>query len=188
MQLIHAIINVNRDEGETVCRELAAQAAGLGDSCLTGDYCMDNRLMQYAISEWTCTDTSVGLYAVYLDKEPIAAFYKGYRKDRGQWRFISQQCYDKFRQFMLQWLDNASNNFVMIGGAEEEIGDTYQVVYAEQLQHVKQVIYKGQPADVVKCLSGFLHTGTMVRIRQSGRVLDVDVKHLHVPFRVDSKR
>ena len=44
------------------------------------NYVEQSRLGTREHTTWTCTDTMVGLFVLYLDKEPVAILFKPFRK------------------------------------------------------------------------------------------------------------
>ena len=55
------------------------------------------RVAQYAIREWLCTDTYVGLYLFTVDEEPICLVYQSARKDDPRWKFFSEETFRKLK-------------------------------------------------------------------------------------------
>lgn len=50
------------------------------------------RLQVYAIREWICTDTHVGLYLYILDGIPVCTSYQSSRKSEPSWNFFDADC------------------------------------------------------------------------------------------------
>lgn len=55
------------------------------------------RVAQYAIREWLCTDTYVGLYLFTVDEEPVCLVYQDARKGDPQWEFFSKESFQKLK-------------------------------------------------------------------------------------------
>lgn len=61
----------------------------------------DLRLQSYPLFTWTCTDTGVGLRALYFDGKPVAATYQPYRKSDKEFKWVSKEAADKVREFLI---------------------------------------------------------------------------------------
>lgn len=48
-----------------------------------------DRVKVYAVREWCCTDTHVGLYLYLIDDEPVCLMYQTGRKNYPEWHFLS---------------------------------------------------------------------------------------------------
>ena len=102
MKLIDAVRNVDKSESNRnwFDRYNVGQAFGL-------NFCWDEfpddfdvRLTGYHIQVWRCTDTSVGLTAVYFDDEPVATIWQPFRKSDPKWKFISVEAAAKVRTWL----------------------------------------------------------------------------------------
>lgn len=49
------------------------------------------RVKRYAVREWLCTDTHVGLYLYLVDDEPVCLMYQRGRKSYPEWTFVSEE-------------------------------------------------------------------------------------------------
>ena len=54
------------------------------------------------IYTWTCTDTKVGLYAIYLKDQLICYGYQQYRKSYMEFYWVSKEVYTKVSKFLAQ--------------------------------------------------------------------------------------
>lgn len=59
------------------------------------------RVTQYPIQEWMCTDTLVGIHAYFMDGEPIAISVQTARKNCKDIAFLSKEAADKITAFIL---------------------------------------------------------------------------------------
>lgn len=65
----------------------------------------ENTLTRKPIDAWTCTDTEVGLFAIYLKGEFVCLSFQEARKSYPKYVWASKDAYDKTRQFLLSLLD-----------------------------------------------------------------------------------
>jgi hypothetical protein len=56
------------------------------------------RVEKYAIREWLCTDTNVGLYLYLVDGEPICIMHQRGRKSYPEWTFLSVDSHKKLKK------------------------------------------------------------------------------------------
>ena len=56
------------------------------------------RLKKYAIREWLCTDTHVGLYLYLIDDEAVCISYQPARKSDPEWEFFTKEALEKTRK------------------------------------------------------------------------------------------
>lgn len=64
----------------------------------------NQRITQYPIQEWMCTDTLVGIHAYFMDGEPVAISVQVGRKRRKEIDFLSKEAADKVRSLLLTLL------------------------------------------------------------------------------------
>lgn len=104
MKLIDAISNVKRPIIETwendppieaLCNELGVETVW--------DEGLDQRIRKYPIVSWKCTDTQVGLYAIWMAGEPIAAYFQAYRRSEKRFYWISEEIADQVRNLLLSY-------------------------------------------------------------------------------------
>lgn len=62
------------------------------------------RLMVYAVREWICTDTPIGLYLYILDDVPVCISYQNGRKNYPVWNFLNAEAFQKVRNFVLEYM------------------------------------------------------------------------------------
>ena len=56
-----------------------------------------NRVECYAVREWLCTDTHVGLYLYLVDGEAVCLMHQSGRKSYPEWNFLSEKALQKTR-------------------------------------------------------------------------------------------
>lgn len=108
MKLIDAIKQVKRPESrgawdnaveiEEVCTELALREIWNAPNELY------DRFKQYPLFNWLCTDEMVGLYALYLDGEPVGAYYRPGRKMSYNFMWLSQEAASTVRACLVSYM------------------------------------------------------------------------------------
>lgn len=120
MNLIEAISRVERPVPKgswdysapvpELCGELSLQEMWNYDAKL------DERLKAYPIFDWLCTDEMVGLYAIYLDDEPVGCYYRACRKCGYEFYWLSRDSADSVRKALLQYMAGEEAPVHLIGG------------------------------------------------------------------------
>ena len=118
MNLIEAIKRVERPEAksswsfsapiERLCSDLSLQEMWDYDDEL------NRRLKAYPLFDWLCTDEMVGLYAIYLDGEPMGCYYRSGRKMGYEFYWLSPETADAVRQTLLQYRVNEEPTVALI--------------------------------------------------------------------------
>lgn len=62
------------------------------------------RVKQYAVREWLCTDTMVGLYLYLIDDEPVCLMYQSGRKCYPEWTFLSEDALKKTKALFDEYI------------------------------------------------------------------------------------
>jgi hypothetical protein len=135
MKLIDAICNVERPASQTSW-DFRAPSDAINESLGLPyvDYYSDalmERLKAYPILEWICTDTWVGLYALYLDDEAVGAAYQSARRNSFEIEWVSQSAAQRVQQTILQYTER-SNEFDLID-PEQDIGEDFSRPFVTQL-------------------------------------------------------
>ena len=81
------------------------------------------RLCVYTLFEWMCTDTRVGLRALYFDGEPVAAIYQRGRKSALSIRWVSQEKAEQVRGYLLTLSGQETVDSVAVIGDDEEVDE-----------------------------------------------------------------
>ena len=106
MKLIDALRNVQRPDGgrwdflspvEAICSDLGINSLW--------DYPdeLDTRLKSYPVVDWLCTDTTVGLFAIYLDGVLVGMSFQSARKSDRTFKWVSQEAADHLRRVLLTY-------------------------------------------------------------------------------------
>jgi len=93
------------------------RGVGLGDVCYGISQPDKNvRLVSIDIPEltWTCTDTLVGMCAIYLDKNLVAISLQTARKDDVYYFWKDRECFNKVKEYLLslQDIEEPAINFI----------------------------------------------------------------------------
>lgn len=148
MKLIDAIKNVIRPETnrwqnsaplDEICSSL-----GISRPWDESDE-LDEKLKSYPLFDWLCTDTHVGLYALYLGDKPVGCTMQTARKNSIEVRWLSNEAAEEVRTFILS-CDKHSN--VALIDPEEEVGVPNGVSYTSQLL-TDDGFYQGRPVKVL---------------------------------------
>jgi hypothetical protein len=133
---------------------------------------LNARIKAYPISSWLCTDTGVGINAIYFDGEPAGSSSKQARKDGLFVEWISQEIAMRVRDAIMEHVRQGS---IAIIDPEEEIGDGFTVNFAGQA-FTDDGRYQGRP---VKALIWYSSIGdhTPERARRAGRSYMVGVPY-----------
>jgi hypothetical protein len=124
---------------------------------------LNERIKAYPISSWLCTDTSVGINAIYFDGEPAGSSSKQYRKDSLFVEWISEDIAKRVREAILEHVDRGA---IAVIDPEEDIGNGFTVDFAGQA-FTDDGLYEGRP---VKALIWYSSIGqhTAERYRRAG--------------------
>jgi len=153
MKVSDAIKNVIRPEGDPLwgyTAPLDEIASVFGFSAYDfpdEDNTIDRRLKAYPIWEWLCTDTHVGLYAIYLDDIPVGCSWQSARKNDIEISWLSEEAVERTRRFLMDQLDKTVPTFQFVGDAE--ITDDFSTVgYTSQLL-TDDGFFEGRPVRVL---------------------------------------
>jgi hypothetical protein len=147
MKLIDALLNVDKSQSQYADREELARELGLpylyyGD--LPEDF--DERVKAYYVIKWNCTDTWVGLMAIYFDDRLAGYSWQTARKSDTEYEFVSEELALELRAYLESTLPKPKFNII---DPEEEQDEYYTVAYGSQLL-VDKGFYNGEPVEVVK--------------------------------------
>lgn len=93
----------------------------------------DERVKGYALTQWLCTDTPVGMNVYFMDDEPIAVSTQSARKSDVYIRFVSEEAALKVRDFILSLVKEDEKFYPTIAALDDEYGDSYTVRYHSEL-------------------------------------------------------
>lgn len=89
------------------------------------------RVKRYAIREWLCTDTHVGLYLYLVDDEPVCLMYQSGRKSYPEWTFMSEEATRKTKVLFDEC--KPANEYEVTGVNEEFLADLFELFIDEKL-------------------------------------------------------
>lgn len=107
----------------------------------------DERVKGYALTQWLCTDTHVGMNVYFMDDEPIAVSTQSARKSDVYLRFVSEEAALKVRDFILSLVKEDEKFYPTVAALDDEYGDSYTVRYHSELL-TDVGLYDGQQVKV----------------------------------------
>jgi hypothetical protein len=188
MKLIDAINNVDRTVTKAndhwVDREELGNALGLQQTWGEFPDDFDTRIKTYWLSSWYCTDSWVGLRAIYFDDKPVGCVYQGGRKSDMVFEFLSEGLALDLRDYLASEI---KPTFPLVN-MDEEVDEYYTVSYGSQLL-VTKGFYNGEPVDLVKVFNGYgageSADWRFVEVRiGSGVVKKIPVAEFKIPLNV----
>ena len=147
MKLIDALKNVKPDRSVQVHVDIESFASSLGIDIGYIDNVHD-RLVGYYLTRWLCTDSWVGVKAVFLDDELIGYSVQEARKSEEDFFFTDVITREKAKNFVTSLIlreDQPSN--LMLPDAEIE--ETYKIEFAEQILE-ESAIYEGEKVQIIR--------------------------------------
>lgn len=93
----------------------------------------DERVKGYALTQWLCTDTHVGMNVYFMDDEPVAVSTQSARKSDVYIRFVSEESAIKVRDFILSLVQEDHKFYPTIAALDDEYGEDYTVRYHSEL-------------------------------------------------------
>jgi hypothetical protein len=156
---------------------------------ITGQPCWIN-LADYGfssrpIASWLCTDTLVGIHAIYYQGEPVAISTQLGRKMCITYEWVSMALFEKVQSVVAELVRKENGPKIDLLDLEKDVGDlSFQVGFSGQLM-AKRVIYKGEEVDVVKTFHGYKpDEWKKVIVKVGGRDVSVDISEIHIPIPV----
>jgi hypothetical protein len=154
MKLIDAIRNVTRPAAPDPWRHSApleeiCEALGINYDWNEPEE-LQSRLQSYPIFNWLCTDTHVGLNAIYFDGEPVGSSMQTARKDSTNVQWISADAARRVRDAILSYREEKVFDLIL---PDEEIGDDAGVAYVGQAL-TSVGFYQGRPVKVLVWYDG----------------------------------
>lgn len=175
MKLIDAIRLVERPEnpGPWECSvdiEAMCQALDIPEVWDHHDK-VDERIREYPIATWYCTDTQVGLFAIWFDGRPVASAFQQARKADKHIQWVSEEDANEVRAFFMTLLSKP--NFHLLD-PEEDIGADMRVAYVGE-PLTDDGFYQGRPVKILVRYDGIGCRETKPEHRQAGRSYYVKV-------------
>jgi hypothetical protein len=93
----------------------------------------DTRLRVYPITSHICTDTEVGLFALFLDNEWVGISMQAYRKSSVEYSFVSREKAEILQQYLMSLVgENPLDNITLLN-TDEEIGTGYRLAFTGEV-------------------------------------------------------
>lgn len=141
------------------------------------------RFKAYYIIKWQCTDSWVGLQAIFFDDELIATSWQEGRKCGTDVDLISIEAAEKVYNFLAPKFEAAQVSMVNAG---EVIDPFYTVSYGSQLL-VKEGFYNGKKVTVTETYHSYeaidLWRSVVVR-HEDGQCETINIDNLHIPLHI----
>ena len=138
----------------------------------------ETRVKAYPVIKWICTDTHVGLEAIYFDGELVGCYYQQARKCDKEWEWVSQEAVTKLYQYIVS---HNETKYPLLD-PEQDIGEFYTVSYASQLLD-DEGIYNGNHVTVVKPVNRRSITESMITVSDdAGKEHRINIKDFHISF------
>jgi hypothetical protein len=191
MKLIDALKNVDQSENNKSWIEISEFAEALhieywGSSTPEFYADFENRIKAYWLMKWYCTDTVVGMRAVFFDGELIAMTWQTGRKSDQDVEFVSVEAAKKLREYILS--SRPESEFTLFNH-DEDIGETYSVNYtSEVMSDVGSV--GGKPVTYVrypnkrKDPNDFESWSKMTVRDAEGNELEIETNRFEIPLYV----
>lgn len=176
IKLIDALRNVDKSDPSWVNMEGLAEALGVNY-----DYDQDHgdRFKAYYLIKWYCTDTWVGVQAIFLDDELVAMSKQTARKESEQISFVSAEAADKVRELIY------AKQYVDLVESDMEVGPFYTVQFGSQLL-TKEGFYNGKPVTVVRTWEGYsgreMDMWRTVRVNDGDNEFNIPVNEFNIPI------
>jgi hypothetical protein len=196
MKLIDALLKVDKSERNSVSwlySEYLSNSLGLVHRCFNfDDDKFNNHFKGYYVYRHLCTDTFVGLIALYLDDELVGYSYQPARKSAITYKFVSKEMCDKLISLIRSCEQIDYNEYDLPIDPEEEIDDYHKVIFSGQLQKPvgTEGTYKGTPVILVRPWSDkkdIIDHYIFVKVKDTGEELKIDVSQFHYPLNVNVK-
>lgn len=169
MKLIDAIRNVTRPATPDPWRHSApleeiCEALGIQYDWNEPEE-LQSRLQSYPIFNWLCTDTHVGLNAIYLDGEPVGSSMQVARKNSMSVQWLSSEDARRVRDAILSYREEKTFDLIL---PDEMIGEDAGVAYVGQAL-TNEGFYQGRPVTALVWYDGLSSRSTEEKYRQPGR-------------------
>jgi hypothetical protein len=145
----------------------------------------------YWIQTWMCSDTQVGIAAVFYNDEFIAVRRQFARKSPVTFQWASAEAFEKTRAVLSQMILRYVVVYPEVQNMNEEIDELYQLEFSNQVRGGRKAIWNGMPVEICRLPfrpykddpKGFLHN--VVIIDSEGDEHTVDIRELM--FSIDVK-
>jgi hypothetical protein len=176
MKLKEVIEKIDKSKENECWVELTEIASEIG----LNDYGYDNeeRMKSYFYISWLCTDTRVGAKVYFLDDEAVCVSYQPARKADEHFEWISQEAFEKVRNYILNLISTPN---VSVVDLEQEVEEFFSVEFSEQML-TKKAIYNSLPVEIVERYSyGDKWKQTLIKFSDGKKEL-VTTKDIQIPI------
>ena len=137
------------------------------------------RLRHNHISRWMCTDTPVGLDAVFLDGELIAITHQPYRKSNKEWQFVDEKSALMLKNYLLSLTPEEPMSFATLSdeALSKDMGEGYHLSFEGQ-QMCNHAIYEGDKVELLRKPINYHNTKEVEIVLASGEHKMVDIETL----------
>jgi len=190
MKLIDALLNVDKSKQNSSCPDIEAFAYAANVSEYDVGYTeFETGLVGYWVFVHYCTDTWVGLQAVYLHEELVGYTYQTARKNDVDLKFISDEAAKKTVAFV-QSCCEVNDYYIIEENLDQEIDDLSSVYYSNQLLE-KSGFYEGKPCTLINKRvepTNYISTKILVQF-EDGSEQVIEAENFKYPLRLtkDSK-
>lgn len=187
MQLIYALINVDKSEKNTdswFSLEDFCRIAGCNEYDVDNTKCY-TRLHAYWINCWLCTDTFVGMRAIYLGDRLVGMSIQTSRKSDVDILFIGQYEADLVCTWIRECrIDKNTYEIIEMSELEGDIGSGDTVIFPSQILD-KVGTVDGRPCIVIDNSGGYPDYKILVKFTDSSETKSVGISEFTIPYRVN---
>lgn len=158
-----------------------------------GFYCglslADHGFTSRVITEWYCTDTVVGMTAIYHNDELICVSLQTARKNPIEFHWVSQQTADEIFLVCRALVPDESRQKVRLISFDGEEGEpSYQLSWGSNVMKRSShthAIYQGKTVEVTETYDGHNSaTWEKVKISENGNEKIVEISELRFPIKL----
>lgn len=190
LKLLDALSKVDRSQPAQYVDSFELVDALSIDSYGAIPVAFEERVTSYWLIKWLCTDTWVGLRALYFDDELVGQIWQDARKSSAVITFVSIASAERLRDYLLT--ANPESKYPLINPAEE-LEDTYGVAYSSQLL-VTSGLYQNKPVTVVEDSiirghSGSIDAWSKIRVRTvNGEEIKISLEDFDIPLHMKQQK
>lgn len=150
------------------------------------DYEEQERLKEYFVASWYCTDTLVGMRVYFLDDKPVATSIKPARKSDEKFYWVSNETYMEVFNYVLTFVKHEAPPADLIN-MDEDMGEGFNIQFCGQRLHHQtnammgnipvKILKDGEPDD-----AKYICINQNVIVEHDGKQETVDINSLTFPF------
>jgi hypothetical protein len=178
MKLIDALRNVDKSQPYDAQMSDFVYEFGLNDGWSDK---FGQRVKQYYLIKWMCSDTWVGVCAYFFDDELVAMSEQMARKGDTNISFVSKEAAEKIKAFIVAILaEEEGEPTYNIINPDEEVRISYTVAYSNELLD-KEGYVDGMPCKVVDTFrKDYLSKKVMVQFENNGKTAVVPTSNFKI--------